>query len=87
METYTWTPIYVQGMSLAGSHLLRNATHAMLELFNSPPPVLQKKLNYDEFSHRDVEDLLIRLLEYSCIHRGAQTLLSARDVLGVQAEA
>ena len=55
MERYNWAPIYVHGMSLDGSYRLRNATHAMLELFYSLPLDTQQKVHYDEFSSEEVE--------------------------------
>ena len=55
MERYNWAPIYVHGMSLDGSYRLRNATHAMLELFYSLPLDTQQKVYYDQFSSEEME--------------------------------
>ena len=54
MERHNWAPVDVHGMSLSGSRRLRNATHAMLELFYSLPPDAQKKVYYDELSSEEM---------------------------------
>jgi hypothetical protein len=42
-------------MSLSGSYRLRNATHAMLQLFYSLPLDTQQKVYYDQFSSEEME--------------------------------
>ena len=72
MGRYNWAPIYVHGMSLSGSHRLRNATHAMLERFYSLPPDVQQKVYHDEFSSQEMEaseEYRCKPSSGSCAHR------------------
>ena len=74
MELFNKLPFELQGIALSHSHVIRRATPAQLELFQSLPPDVQQKVYNDAFSSDDVrawlwqvraQILLVRLLQYA----------------------
>ena len=56
MELFNKLPFELQGLVLSRSHVMRRATPAQLDLFQSLPPDAQQKVYNDAFSSDDVHD-------------------------------